>query len=147
MEYLNDTVKTVHDMLKLEVEKYKKLERKVSALRSHLQQFKELLRQHDPSSTPPLLLPLYSVNNLEKMRTSAHLMESWINKSFKKANAFVKELVRIFDKVSSVLERTQILMAAYDVFTFTKDHTMPRLQAMKNFPKQTLVNGGVLEDG
>lgn len=40
MEDLNETMKTVHDMLKVEVEKNKKLEKEVNVLRSYLQQFK-----------------------------------------------------------------------------------------------------------
>lgn len=48
--------------------------------------------------------------------------------------------MNIFDRVSVVLDRTLVLMAAYDVFTYTKDFTIPSLQALMNIPQQTLVN-------
>lgn len=40
LEDMNDMVKTLHDMLKLEVKKNKKLEKENTILRSHLRRFK-----------------------------------------------------------------------------------------------------------
>lgn len=136
LEVMNDTVKTVHDMLKLEVEKNKKLEKENSMLRSHLQQFRIPLRQHDPSATPPLP-PLNIADDFEKM----------INKTYKRAKAFIIELVKIFDRAMVILERTRALKVAYDTFVYTKDFSIPILQVMKNTSRQTLVSEGVLKDG
>lgn len=81
------------------------------------------------------------------MRNNIQVLKNWIDSSFTKANAFVEELVNIFDRVSTVLDRTHVLMVVYDIFTYTKDFTIQRLQALMNIPRQTLVNGGVLKEG
>lgn len=74
MEDLNDSVKTVQDGLKIELQNSKKLERELNALKNYVQQLRNPIRQADPSSMPPSLLPLDSVDDLEETRNNSHVL-------------------------------------------------------------------------
>lgn len=97
--------------------------------------------------TPPLLLAPKSMDHAEKVRNSTHLMDAWVNKSLKKANKFVRDIMKILDRVVRILRKTQALMVAFDTFVYTRDFTIPILQEIRKMPRQILVKEGILKDG
>lgn len=106
IEDLSDSVKIVQDILRIELENKNKLERELNTLRNYVQQLRNPIRQDDPSSMPPSLLPSDSIDGLEEMRNNSHVVKYWIGNSFTKANEFVGELAHLFDIVSAILDRT-----------------------------------------
>lgn len=74
LEDMNDKVKTVHDMLNLEVEKNSKLEKENNILKGYLQQLRVPLKQRDPSTSLSLLPPPDTIDDFEKMKAYATMV-------------------------------------------------------------------------
>lgn len=145
IEDLSDSIMIVQGRLRVELENNKKLERELNTLKNYVQQHKNTIRQADPSSMPPSLLPPDLVDDLEEMRKNSQVLKSWIDSSFTEANKFMGGLAHVFDTVSAILDRTQVLKAFYEVFVYTRDFTIPRLQVLMDIPRQTLMNAIVKE--
>lgn len=98
MEDATDSVRAVNDKLKEEIEKNKKLEKEINAWRNYFSQLNEPLRQQDLVVTPPQVLPPESVNQMEKMRNSVQLMDTWIDRSYMTTKEFVEDMMKILSR-------------------------------------------------
>lgn len=141
----NDSLKTVNDMLRTEVKKNKRLEKEISVWR--FQQFQEPLRQQNPAAAPPPLLPLESVDHMEKMRNSTQLMDTCIEDSYTKVSKFMKGTMKTLDTVIKVLGRTHILIEAFEAFAYTIDVIIPILQVTRRTPREVLTKEKIRREG
>lgn len=114
-------------MLRVEVEKNKRLEKEISVWRNYFQQFQEPLRHQSPVATPPPLLPTKSIDHMEKMRNLAQLMDTWIEDSYTKVSKFMKGIIETLDRVIKVLGRTHVLIEPFEAFSHARDVIIPVL--------------------
>lgn len=133
-----DSLKAINDMLRAETKKNRRLEKEISAWRNYVQQFQQPLTHQSPAATPPPLLPVESVDHMEKMRNSTQLIDTWIEDSYARVSKFMKGITQTLDTVIKVLGRTHVLIEAFEAFTHARDVIIPVLQVIRKTPREVL---------
>lgn len=147
MEDATDSMRAVNDKLKDEIEKNKRLEKEINAWRNYFSQLNEPLRRQDPVVSPLQALPLESINQGEKMKNSAQLMDTWIDRSYMVAKEFIGRMMKTVHRAIQVLEIIHNLVVTVDAFTHTRDITIPVLQVVRRTSRQVLAQERIIDGG
>lgn len=103
--------------------------------------------QENPAVELSAELPGELVSGLEDLRRLAQEVDKWVANVFIKMEKFMEDLAHSYQQTSDIMEQMDTVDQAWGEARIYQNKVVLHLEALMHTPLQTLVEGGVIQEG